>query len=373
MEKPKKFTVFLGRLKKVFGVGVYLVIISALFEALTFSIQPYLSFPITVPQRWKIALTILCMLCALSGIIWFNKTLRLINVHFAGGENKLVTHGPYNYVRHPLYSILTLSLPPIAILWNEDILFILPWMLIILFAKNMVKIEERGLLETFGERYLQYKACVPSLFPYRGNAGKKFRKQLEEEKQNNMVTIIPYQERWGTEFQAIARGLRQALGDLALRIDHIGSTSVPGLAAKDIIDIQITVPELRDEIRQAITSLGYVHRPRITGDHCPATANPDKNEWRKWYFREADGARRVHIHVRLPGRLNQRYPLLFRDYLRAHPAMASSYAELKRRLATHLADFTMYPEVKDPAVDLIYFPAEEWAKQTGWQQGSSDA
>ena len=188
-----------------------------------------------------------------------------------------------------------------------------------------------------------------------------------------MVTIIPYKKHWQTEFQAIAGELRQALGELALRIDHIGSTSVSGLAAKDIIDIQVTVSALNKDIKKGITSLEYVHRPDITGDHCPATANPDKNEWGKWYFREADGTRRVHIHVRLPNRLNQRYPLLFRDYLRAHPAMAGSYAELKIRLATHLAEPAMYTEVKDPAVDLIYFPAEAWAKQTSWKPTPSDA
>jgi len=188
-----------------------------------------------------------------------------------------------------------------------------------------------------------------------------------------MVTIIDYQERWPTEFQEFAKELRQTLGELALRIDHIGSTSVSGLAAKDIIDIQVTVADFSDELRQLITVLGYWHHSEVTQDHCPATAKADENEWKKWYFREADGNRRVHIHVRLPGRLNQRYPLLFRDYLRAHPAMADSYAELKRRLAIHLADPGMYPEVKDPAVDLIYFPAEEWASQTSWIQGPSDA
>jgi len=188
-----------------------------------------------------------------------------------------------------------------------------------------------------------------------------------------MVKIINYQARWQTEFQAIAKDLRQALGELALRIDHIGSTSVPDLAAKDIIDIQVTVAELSDAVKDAVTSLGYIHRPDITEDHFPDTANPDKKEWCKWYFHEADGARRVHIHVRLLNHLNQRYPLLFRDYVCAHPSMASSYAELKRRLAAHLADPDMYPEVKDPAVDLIYFSAEAWAKQTGWQAEPSDA
>jgi len=58
--------------------------------------------------------------------------------------------------------------------------------------------------------------------------------------------------------------------------------------------------------------------------------------------------------------------------LRAHPATAEAYAELKRRLAANLADWQTYPEVKDPAVDLIYFAAEEWATNTGWQIGPSD-
>ena len=188
-----------------------------------------------------------------------------------------------------------------------------------------------------------------------------------------MVTIIDYQERWPAEFQAIATELRQALGTLALRIDHIGSTSVPGLAAKNIIDIQITVAALNNNIKQAIISLGYIHRADITRDHCPPTLTKSKNEWSKWYFHEADQERRTHIHVRLPDRLNQRYPLLFRDYLRANLATAGAYAELKRRLASHLADPSTYPDVKDPAVDLIYFPAEEWAERTGWQPGPSDA
>jgi len=77
--------------------------------------------------------------------------------------------------------------------------------------------------------------------------------------------------------------------------------------------------------------------------------------------------------VRMAGRPNQRYPLLFRDYLRAHPASAAAYAELKRRLAEHLSDPQRYPEVKDAAVDLIYFAAEEWAATTGWQPGPADA
>jgi GrpB-like predicted nucleotidyltransferase (UPF0157 family) len=77
--------------------------------------------------------------------------------------------------------------------------------------------------------------------------------------------------------------------------------------------------------------------------------------------------------VRVDGRLNQRYPLLFRDYLRTHPATAEAYAELKRHLAENLADRVIYTEVKDPAVDLIYLAAEEWAAASHWMPGKSDA
>ena len=85
------------------------------------------------------------------------------------------------------------------------------------------------------------------------------------------------------------------------------------------------------------------------------------------------GQRRVNVHVRQAGKPNQRYALLFRDYLRAHPASAAAYAELKRRLAQHLADLEFYADVKDPACDLIAVAAEDWAKQVGWEPGSSDA
>jgi GrpB-like predicted nucleotidyltransferase (UPF0157 family) len=79
------------------------------------------------------------------------------------------------------------------------------------------------------------------------------------------------------------------------------------------------------------------------------------------------------VHIRVQGAANQRYALLFRDYLRAHADSAQAYAELKRRLAQHLGDPKTYPDVKDPAVDLIYLAAEAWAVATGWQPGPPDA
>ena len=96
-------------------------------------------------------------------------------------------------------------------------------------------------------------------------------------------------------------------------------------------------------------------------------------EWEKWFFNPPADQRRTNTHVRIQGRANQRYALLFRDYLRTHPATSESYGELKRRLAQNLSDLRIYAEVKDPAVDLIFLAAEEWATSTNWQPGTSDA
>ncbi|MDD5371722.1 MAG: GrpB family protein [Anaerolineaceae bacterium] len=188
-----------------------------------------------------------------------------------------------------------------------------------------------------------------------------------------MITIIPYQEKWPGEFQRVALALRQALGTLALRIDHIGSTSVPGLSAKDVIDIQITVSALDDQVISVMTALGYTRPEGIWRDHRPPYWVGVETDWDKLFFKPPPGQRSTNTHVRVLGRANQRYALLFRDYLRAHPASAEAYAELKRRLAQNLAVSAMYPEVKDPAVDLIYFAAEDWAKATQWQPGLPDA
>ncbi len=187
-----------------------------------------------------------------------------------------------------------------------------------------------------------------------------------------MVTIHPYQPDWPSLFQEIASTLRQALGRSALRIDHIGSTAVPGLAAKDRIDIQITVATLSDELLSSMLALGLTRYKDLIHDHVPPGADNADQEWEKWLFVQRGGRCDANIHVRILGRLNQRYPLLFRDYLRCHPATADAYGELKRRLAANLADPNTYPDVKDPAVDLVYLAAEEWATTTGWVMGEAD-
>jgi GrpB-like predicted nucleotidyltransferase (UPF0157 family) len=166
-----------------------------------------------------------------------------------------------------------------------------------------------------------------------------------------MIDIVAHQSAWHGEFQ---------------RIDHIGSTAVPGLCAKDVIDIQLTVAALEPGFGQQLSALGFNRSPDIHGDHVPPGCDGSAGNWAKFFFTQPDGERRINLHVREAGRPNQRYALLFRDYLVAHPQTAAAYGELKRRLAAGLADEETYPEVKDPAVDLIYFAAEAWAARTGW-------
>jgi GrpB-like predicted nucleotidyltransferase (UPF0157 family) len=158
-----------------------------------------------------------------------------------------------------------------------------------------------------------------------------------------------------------------------LRIDHIGSTSVPGLAAKDVIDVQVTVAELDlDRLVPAFARVGFEHRPENPGDHRPpGTEGPDQ-DWAKLFFSPRTG-RRTNVHVRVMGRPNQRYALLFRDYLRAHPESAAAYAELKRRLAALGISRGVYTDVKDPACDIIMAAARDWAAAVTWQPRPSDA
>ncbi len=181
-----------------------------------------------------------------------------------------------------------------------------------------------------------------------------------------MIEIVAPRESWGAEYRDLANRLEELLGDAALRIDHIGSTSVPGLPAKDVIDVQIRVGDWDPEIGRRMVRGGFRRHPRIDRDHVPPGEPESLDEWRKELYVEREGDRRANIHVRRAGAANALYPLLFRDYLRARPQAAAAYAQLKRHLATELREAARYATVKDPAVDLIWFAAREWAERTGW-------
>ena len=194
---------------------------------------------------------------------------------------------------------------------------------------------------------------------------------------DRLVHIVDYQERWPREFAEIGANVRGALGDLALRIDHIGSTAVPDLAAKDIIDVQVSVATFEgfSPVAAGLEGLGYVRRDQVRHDHLPPGATHPASEYEKRYFREPEGARRTHIHVRAEGRINQRYAILFRDYLREHRPAALAYEETKRFMArwhNEQDKGALFYEIKAPVADIVTSAAEEWAARVDWRPGDSD-
>ncbi len=181
------------------------------------------------------------------------------------------------------------------------------------------------------------------------------------------VVIVEHRAAWRDEFEAIASELRGLLGAEALCVDHIGSTAVPALAAKDIIDVQVTVSRLDGGIAKRFIAAGFTTPAHVVRhDHVPPGFDAAADDWRKLFFMQRPGTRRSNIHVRQAGKPNQRYALLVRDYLRADPLAAQAYGELKRRLAAALADPDDYPDVKDPVSDILHLAAERWARATGW-------
>jgi GrpB-like predicted nucleotidyltransferase (UPF0157 family) len=130
----------------------------------------------------------------------------------------------------------------------------------------------------------------------------------------------------------------------------------------------VTVRSLDKTIAQKLLAAGFsTHTDVKRQDHFPPGFETNEEDWSKFFFMQRPSARRCNIHVRQLGKPNQRYALLFRDFLRADRNTAAAYGELKRRLASSLADPDAYPDVKDPAADIIYFAAERWALQTQWQ------
>lgn len=184
-EKEHEKLSLLNRFKNLIGVGLYVLVIGLLLEALTLIMQQWLSFPISLIVEIQIVLTILCIVGCLAGIIWFNATLNLIQIFLLNGEHKLVTVGPFNYVRHPLYATLLGTLPPLMIIWYTDLLFLLPWVLIYFAARYVVIVEEHGLLKTFGKDYQVYQQYVPALIPYKGAGGVRYREVRDSMAPNN--------------------------------------------------------------------------------------------------------------------------------------------------------------------------------------------
>ncbi len=169
------------------------------------------------------------------------------------------------------------------------------------------------------------------------------------------IVVTEYDNSWPQIFDAWRRRLSEALGEAALRVEHVGSTAVPGLAAKPVVDIQVVVRDLEDEAAYvpAIESTGVPLRSRHHDDR---------------YFRPPPGEPRiVQLHACEAGGDWQRNHLLFRDYLRVDAVAREEYADLKWKLAVrYREDRIAYTEAKTPFIRAAMERAEAWAKSTGW-------
>jgi GrpB-like predicted nucleotidyltransferase (UPF0157 family) len=179
------------------------------------------------------------------------------------------------------------------------------------------------------------------------------------------VVLSEYDPAWAARFRDYATAVRGALGERAARIDHIGSTSVPGLAAKDVIDLQVSVADLEpfEPLRSALVGLGYEWM----------TDNDDR---RKRFFRlvSRTGARVANMHVRRLGVFSEQAALLFRDYLRATPEARRRYEEAKRALAArNWPTVDDYAEAKGDCIWSLIREADRWAWEVAWAAGPSDA
>jgi GrpB-like predicted nucleotidyltransferase (UPF0157 family) len=167
------------------------------------------------------------------------------------------------------------------------------------------------------------------------------------------IEVVDYDPSWPNTFVRLHSILWPALADVASSIEHVGSTAVPGLAAKPIIDISIVVPE-RSDVQMGISrlaTLGYVHRGDLGIKEREAFANPDGLPRHNLYLCPRDSVALAN-HLAL------------RDYLRTHPEAVKEYSELKKHLAQRFPDdIDSYIDGKTTMVLIMLqatgFPAEQ--------------
>jgi len=172
------------------------------------------------------------------------------------------------------------------------------------------------------------------------------------------IAIVPYDPRWPAFFDAEAVRLSRALGETAVRLEHVGSTAVRGLAAKPVIDIQISVPALEPATPYAdpLEGLGYGNWRDVH--------DPDHRFCR-------DDPRRHHIHLVIAGSAMESDRLLFRDFLAEHPEVRRSYAEFKAGAALAFGhDRDRYTAAKDEFIRPAMSEARDWARAIGWNLGT---
>jgi GrpB-like predicted nucleotidyltransferase (UPF0157 family) len=175
-------------------------------------------------------------------------------------------------------------------------------------------------------------------------------------RRHDPIEVVEYDPAWPSSYKNWQRRLLDALGAAAMRIEHVGSTAVPGLSAKPVIDIQISVADLPDESR-------YVPQLEAVGVQLRS-----RDQLHRYFRPIPSQPRETHVHVCELGSTWEREHLLFRDYLRAHPAARDAYADTKRAAArTWHDDRWAYTEAKTGIILDILEAAERWAHSSGWE------
>lgn len=183
------------------------------------------------------------------------------------------------------------------------------------------------------------------------------------------IDIVPYKKEWEEEFRSVVKKIKNAFPD-GTEFYHIGSTAVPGLAAKDIIDLQASVLSLDSIDADFLRKTGFTERLNLS-DHAPKNKELRPDELKKRFFRGSQ--RPANLHIRVRGKFNETYSVLCRDYLRHHPTTASSYQSIKETLSSWFPeDIDRYYDIKDPVFDIIMDGAESWASQVSWKPPKGD-
>jgi dephospho-CoA kinase len=192
--------------------------------------------------------------------------------------------------------------------------------------------------------------------------------------------LAPADPSWAAQAGRLMARLRAAVAQDVVAVDHVGSTAVPGLDAKDVIDLQLSVRDLdaADRIASLLAGAGFPRWPGIISDN-PKPSHPDPVDWEKRLHGNADPGRPVNLHIRAAGSPGWRYALCFRDWLRADAGARADYVAEKKRVAgLHHVDKSTAGYAADKEgwfTDYAWPRMEAWVQRTGWQPppyGDSD-
>ncbi|GAA4355379.1 dephospho-CoA kinase [Angustibacter luteus] len=182
--------------------------------------------------------------------------------------------------------------------------------------------------------------------------------------------IVPYDGSWPAQAARLAARIDLAAGALGCGTQHVGSTAVPGLAAKDVVDLQLGVRSLADadEVVVALAAAGFPRVVGVTRDnpHAVLESAADPAVWSKRFHANADPGRAVNLHVRVVGSPGWRAALLLRDWWRADAVERSAYQGEKQRLAAATDSAAEYADAKEAWFAVAVDRAVAWGRRSGW-------